>query len=91
MPYEIIMVIIHLCTRDTFLVFNDRDDAELFLYFTDSLHKNIKITIELEENNCLPFQRKIIVYHFLMCLSLGMMRAISHLLCTGRRPSLAYT
>ena len=49
------MVIIHLCTGDTFLVFNDRDDAELLLYFTDSLHKIIKITSEIEENNCLPF------------------------------------
>ena len=29
---------------DTFLVFNDRDDAELFLDFMNSLHKNIKFT-----------------------------------------------
>ena len=40
---------------DTFLVFNDRDDAELFLDFMNSLHKNIKFTVEIEENNCLPF------------------------------------
>ena len=37
---------------DTFLVFNDRDDAELFL---DFMNKNIKFTVEIEENNCLPF------------------------------------
>ena len=42
-------------TDDIFLVFNDRDDAELFLDFINSLHKNIKFTVEIEENNCLPF------------------------------------
>ena len=40
---------------DTFLEFNDRDDAELFLDFMNSLHKNIKFPVEIEENNCLPF------------------------------------
>ena len=40
---------------DTFLIFNDRDDSELFLEYMNNLHKNIKFTVEFEENNCLPF------------------------------------
>jgi hypothetical protein len=40
---------------DTFLVFHDRDDAELFFEYMNSLHQNIKFTVELEENDCLPF------------------------------------
>ena len=38
-----------------FLIFNERDDSELFLKYMNNLHKNIKFTVEFEENNCLPF------------------------------------
>ena len=40
---------------DTFLVFNDRYDCELFLEFFNHRHLNIKFTAEYEENDRLPF------------------------------------
>ena len=40
---------------DTFLIFNDRDDCELFLEYINLEHKNIKFTLEVENDNCLPF------------------------------------
>ena len=40
---------------DTFLIFNDRDDCELFLEFINLEHKNIRFTLEVENDNCLPF------------------------------------
>ena len=38
---------------DIFLVFNDRDDSELFLEFINCQHSNIKFTLETEKNDCL--------------------------------------
>ena len=40
---------------DTFLIFNDRDDCELFFDFLNLQHKNIKFTLEIESNDCIPF------------------------------------
>ena len=40
---------------DTFLIFNDRDDCELFFDFLNLQHKNIKFTLEIENNDCIPF------------------------------------
>ena len=40
---------------DIFLVFNDRDDSELFLEFMNCQHSNIKFTLETEKNDCLSF------------------------------------
>ena len=40
---------------DTFLIFNDRDDCELFFDFFNLQHKNIKFTLEIESNDCIPF------------------------------------
>ena len=38
-----------------FLIFNDRDDCELFFDFLNLQHKNIKFTLEIESNDCIPF------------------------------------
>ena len=40
---------------DIFLIFNDRDDAEFFLEFMNSQDSNIKFTLEMENNDSLPF------------------------------------
>ena len=40
---------------DTFAVFENTNQAELFLTFINNLHKNIKFTVEIEKDNCLPF------------------------------------
>ena len=40
---------------DIFLVFNDRDDCELFYEYMNRQHPNIKFTLDIEENECLPF------------------------------------
>ena len=40
---------------DTFLIFHDRDDCELFLEFVNLEHRNIKFTVELENDDSLPF------------------------------------
>ena len=40
---------------DIFLVFNDRDDCELFYEYINRQHPNIKFTLDIEENECLPF------------------------------------
>ena len=40
---------------DSFLVFNDYDDCELFLEYRNTLHQNIKFTVEIEDNDCLSF------------------------------------
>ena len=38
-----------------FLVFNGRDDCELFYEYINKQHPNIKFTLDIEENECLPF------------------------------------
>ena len=38
-----------------FLVFNDRDDCELFYEYINKQHPNIKFTLDIEENESLPF------------------------------------
>ena len=40
---------------DTFLIFNDRDDCELFCEYFNTKHPNIKFTLEIENNNTLAF------------------------------------
>jgi hypothetical protein len=40
---------------DVFLVFSDRCDCELFLEYMNTQNSNIKFTLEIENNNCLPF------------------------------------
>ena len=41
--------------NEFFLVFNDRDDCELFYEYINKQHPNIKFTLDIEENECLPF------------------------------------
>ena len=36
-------------------MFNDRDDCELFYEYINKQHPNIKFTLDIEENECLPF------------------------------------
>ena len=40
---------------DTFILFQTRVAAEMFLEFANNLHPNIDFTIEHESDNCLPF------------------------------------
>ena len=40
---------------DIFLVFNHRDDCELFYEYKNRQHPNIKFTLDIEENEFLPF------------------------------------
>ena len=40
---------------DTFALFTNRASAELFLEFANNFHENIKLTMETEDNNELPF------------------------------------
>ena len=40
---------------DTFALFNDRDQAKLFLDYINSVHPNIKFTCESEHNHSLNF------------------------------------
>ena len=40
---------------DTYLIFHDRDDCELFLEYVNCQHSSIKFTLEVESNNSLPF------------------------------------
>ena len=40
---------------DTFVVFNDREDCELFFEYFNTQHKNIKFTLEHEQSDCISF------------------------------------
>ena len=40
---------------DTFVLFKGEYEADLFLDYVNTLHPNMKFTIEKEENNCLSF------------------------------------
>ena len=40
---------------DTFVVFNDRDDCELFFEYFNTQHRNIKFTLEHETSDCISF------------------------------------
>ena len=52
---EIYLYFINGNVDDIFLVFNDRDDCELFHEYMNRQHPNIKFTLDIEENECLPF------------------------------------
>ena len=40
---------------DTFTIIHNKDSANEFLHYLNSCHSNIKFTIELEQNNAIPF------------------------------------
>ena len=40
---------------DTFVVFNDREDCELFFEYFNTQHRNIKFTLEHETSDCISF------------------------------------
>ena len=46
---------------DTFLLFKDPEHVPKFLTYLNSKHKNIKFTVELENNNSLPFLDTLLV------------------------------
>ena len=40
---------------DTFTMFHNKDSANDFLHYLNGCHRNIKFTIEFEQNNAIPF------------------------------------
>src|SRR5215469_6354828 len=40
---------------DTFVMFREREQANMFLEFINAFHNNIKFTVDMEENDSLPF------------------------------------